>query len=139
VQGRPDYRDFFAAAKGCEVKLIYFFDQSFEEENLERIEANLEVAMIPDDERRSLMRRLADFRGYVGFLCRLGAGFTQGDKMHWYEVCAPWFYEYLDLLSESKAMAGPFDLDDGLDDDDFEDDDDDEDDLPPFGGRYSRN
>lgn len=138
---RPDYKEFFAAAKASGVKLIYFFEQVFTELEIERVETNLEIAMLPEDERRTLLRRLADFRGYIDFLCRVGVGFEVNNRMHWFDVYAPWFFEYLDLAEESKPLNGGFDPDlDDLDEDDLEDlDEDDDDDEPPFGRRYHRN
>lgn len=137
---RPDYKEFFVAAKACGAKLIYFFEQTFTELEIERVETNLEIAMLPEEERRTMLRRLADFRGYIDFLCRVGVGFEVNNRMHWYDVYAPWFFEYLDLVEESKPLSGGFDPDlDDFDDEDLDDIDDDDDEPPPFGRRYHRN
>ncbi len=131
VEQRPDYRDFFRAAERYGVKLIYFYEQEFGEHDIERLEDALEVTMLPDDEMRAFRRRLADFRGYFGFLCRVGVGFQADNRMHWFDVYATWYFDYLDTYDEIRMRSGVFGSE-------FEDEDDD-DEEPPMGGYYSRN
>jgi hypothetical protein len=123
----PDYRAFFATAAHSGTKLIYFFEKEFSQDDIDLVEDYLEMGAIADDELRLLRRRLADFRGYLGFLCRVGVGYPASEFMHWFEVYAPWFLEYVDLLEEVRDLAGGY----GLEEDDEED--------PPLGGYYSRN
>ncbi|GAB4408553.1 MAG: hypothetical protein OHK0021_19030 [Bryobacter sp.] len=126
----PDYREFFTAAKFSAVKVIYFFEHEFTERELERVEDYLEIAALEEAESRQFRRRLADLRGYKSFLCRVAAGYLQDGLIHWYEVYAPWFLDYIDLLEEVQDAAEEYS---GLDED--EDDEGD----PPLGGYYSRN
>jgi hypothetical protein len=131
VDRRPDYREFFTAAERAGSKLIYFFEHEFGEEDIDRLENALDNAILQDDETRSLRRRIADFRGYFGFLCRVGVGFHLENRMQWFEVYSSWYFDYLDVYDELRLRGGS--LGPAFDD---EDDDDEE---PPMGGYYSRN
>ncbi len=137
VELRPNYREFFLAAKMSGVRLMYFFEQVFDDEMIERVEDSLEISVIADEERRSLTRRLAEFRGYLGFLCRVGVGFSQDRRMHWYDVYSEWYMDYLDLLEDIRVLDGSLAM--GLDEDEEDDEDDDTGGKPPLGGYYSNN
>lgn len=133
TKGSPDYKEFVAAARAVGAKMILFFDEELEGEEIFEVEEALEAAELEPEHYREYARRIGELRSYVGFTSRVCIGFASDGYFYWYDLEAAWYEDFMDLLDELH-LAG---IGHG-DPDDF-DEDDDEDEVPPRGNFYSNN
>lgn len=101
----PDFRMFLEASKKAEVKLIVYHERVFSRELLEDTADRLEAANFTGEERRSVERRLREFRPYEGFTCALELSFDYQGRVYLFNLSADWYMEYLDLVDEIDAAA----------------------------------
>lgn len=120
---RPEYREFITAAKTAGARMVLFFEQELGEEAIMDAEDALESAGVPPEEYREYSRRIAEMRGYSGFVSRIGIGFSLDGLLYFFELESEWFRELMDLIEELTMSDSPTN---GADSD-------------PLGGYYSNN
>lgn len=127
----PDYKEFVTAARTVGAKMILFFDEELQGEEIFEVEEALEAAELEPEEYREYARRIGELRSYVGFTSRVCIGFASDGHFYWYDLEAAWYEDFIDVLDELNLAAI------GLRDP--EDLDEDEDEVPPRGNFYSNN
>ncbi len=122
----PDYRMFLDTAARSGEKIIVFIAAAFEDEDVEDIEADIELSGLDREHVREISQRLSQFRAYLGKTCFIQMAFDYHSRLYVYELQPDWYNEYLELTDELEVML-PHDHD-------HEDGDDES-----MGGFYSNN
>jgi hypothetical protein len=119
----PNPSEFLETALSVGIKLIVFHHREFTAELLAEAFEKFESASLPRERRREVERDLKRMKGFEGFTCSVELSYDFDGRTYLFEVTAPWYDDYLDLLD---------DLDDSLDLG--------EDDEPPsMSGYFSQN
>jgi hypothetical protein len=121
VQLRPEPGEFLETALSVGVKLIVFHRREFGAQVIEEAAEKLEAADLPRERHREIERELKRLRAYEGFTSAIELSFDFDGRTYLYEVTAPWYDEYLDMLD---------DIDDAIEMSD---------EPPPMGGYFSQN
>jgi len=100
---RPDYRAFLETARAAGVKLIVFHARSFHAEAVDSALARLEECEMSREEKRSLERRLRQFRDYEGFTCAVELSFDYQARVYFFNLEAEWYGDYLELTDQIEA------------------------------------
>jgi hypothetical protein len=125
----PDPRMFLDTARKAGVKIVSFQHRDFIGEAVDQALSDLEETGFPREQQRDLERRLRHLREYEGLLCNVEMSFLLDGVRYIYQVFAPWFDEYLTIISEIQDALEPFD----------EDDEGEDPDRGPLGGYFSHN
>jgi hypothetical protein len=121
VQLRPEPAEFLETALSIGVKLIVFHRREFGPQVIEEAAEKLEAADLPRERFREIERELKRLRAYEGFTSAIELSFDFDGRTYLYEVTAPWYDEYLDMLDDiddAIEMSGE---------------------PPPMGGYFSQN
>jgi hypothetical protein len=105
LERQPDYRMFLEAAKQAGVKLVVYNERVFSAPMLEDTAERLEAANLTGEERRSLERRLREFRPYEGFTAGVELSFDYQGRVYLFRLSAEWYEDYLDLADEIEAAS----------------------------------
>ncbi len=127
THGRPDYREFVAAAEACGARLLTMLTQEFGSDTIDDAVESLEEAHLERDDHRALEMRLREMRAYEGFTCMIELSFDHAGRQYVFEVRTEWFDEFNELRDHIDAAL------------DAEDDDEDDDATPLGGGYFSKN
>jgi hypothetical protein len=122
----PDYRMFLDTAARSGEKVIIFIAATFEDDDIEDIEADVELSGLDREHARDIQQRLARFRAYLGRTCFIQIAFDHHSRLYVYELQPDWYNEYLELTDELEVML-PHDHEHEEGDDDS------------IGGFYSNN
>jgi len=105
VGRHPDFRRFLEAAKKAGATLIVYHERVFSRPLLEETADRVEATNLTGEERRSLDRRLREFRAYEGFTCALELSFDYQGRVYLFHLSADWYEDYLDLMDEIEAAT----------------------------------
>ena len=120
----PEHRDYLAAMKKLGVKLVLVSEREFETADVQRVLEDMEDCDFTAEERRSLERRLREFRIYDGRLCAMRLTAHYEGRPYVLDLRTDWFQDYLDICDEvATRLPG----------------DEDEEDDSSLGGFYSNN
>lgn len=111
----PDFREYLNAARMLGVKVIVLTVLNFTRGILEDARVRLEDCDVPSEERRSLEKRLREFRRYEGFICGVDLLFDYQGRTFVYSRHADWYQEFAELSSliDEYASYEEEDEDDG--------------------------
>jgi hypothetical protein len=115
---RPNPAEFLETALSVGVKLIVYHYREFGPQTIEEAFEKLEAAGLPRERHREIDRELKRLKGYEGFTSAIELSFDFDGRTYLFELTAPWYDEYLDLLD---------DLDDSIEMNE---------EPPPMGGGY---
>jgi hypothetical protein len=124
TENHPDFRGFLETATRLGAPVILFSHRRFSEEMLEDAEESLELADLQFEEKRTLEKRLKEFRLYTGFTGAIELSFQHQSSVYRFEQRTEWFDEVMDLMDDIHSAL-----------EDYESPGDDS----SFGGFYSRN
>ncbi len=120
----PDYREFIDTAKRAGVDMVVLRTEYFSDDDIEEALGELEDADLEKSDRRRIERRLAELRGYAGFVSGIELSYDYQGRLYFFNLHTDWYDEYLDLHDDIiTALPDP-----GEEEDDG-----------PVGGYYSRN
>jgi hypothetical protein len=100
TQGRPDYRDFLAAAQAVGVRMVTMYSREFTEDILDDAFDQLTEADMDREQRRRIESRLRELRSYTGFICQLELSFDHGERVYVYDMRTEWYDEMGDLMDQ---------------------------------------
>lgn len=95
-----DPEEYLRVAGALGVKAIVFHCRTFEESLLDEAFDKMEAASMPREESREYDRGLRRIKEFEGFTAALELSFEHGGRLYIYEVLAPWFREYLDIMDQ---------------------------------------
>lgn len=117
---RPDFREFLAAARGLDVKMIVLRVLNFHQDMLEEARERLDESEMPAQERRRVEKQLRDLQRYEGFTCSVDLLFDYQGRVYVFNLNAEWYSQFVSLSSLIDSYAPYGDEDDDLED--FSDD-----------------
>jgi len=100
TESRPNPSDFLETALSVGIKLIVFHHREFAAHVLEEALEKLEAADLARERHREIERELKRLQGYEGFTHAIELSFDFDGRTYLYEVTAPWYDAYLDLLDD---------------------------------------
>lgn len=100
----PDYRMFLDTAVRSDEKVIIFIAATFDEEDIEDVETDVELSGLDHDHIRDMRQRLSRFRAYVGKTCFIQMAFDHHSRLYVYELQPDWYNEYLELTDELEVL-----------------------------------
>jgi hypothetical protein len=100
TDGRPDFRDFIAAAKAVGARMVTLYSREFGEEALEDVFDQLANADLDRDQRRKIETRLRELRAYTGSVCQLELSFDHGERVYVYDMRTEWYEEMSELVDQ---------------------------------------
>jgi hypothetical protein len=100
----PDYRMFLDTAARSGEKVVIFIAAIFEDEDIEDIEADVELSGLDREHARDIQQRLGRFRTYLGRTCFIQIAFDHHSRLYVYELQPDWYNEYLELTDELEVM-----------------------------------
>ena len=119
----PDYREFLATARTAGTTLVVFHRREFDAEMVDDALDQLEASGVNREDYRLTEQRLEELRRYEGFTCAVELSFDHEGRIYIYEMRAPWFEEFSNLMDELE-FAEPQAR---------------EEDEDPMGGYFSKN
>jgi hypothetical protein len=128
TDAHQDYKAFLSVAKASGVRILVFGHRQFQADEIDDALAQIEECEFGRDERRSMERKLADLKPFVGSTCTLEMAFDHQGRMYVYELVTDWFQTFADLSDLLLAASSADDDEEGPDESDS-----------PFGGYYSKN
>lgn len=100
----PDYRMFLETAVRGDERVIIFIAATFDEEDIEDVETDVELSGLDQDHIHDMRQRLSRFRGYVGKTCFIQMAFDHHSRLYVYELQPDWYNEYLELTDELEVL-----------------------------------
>lgn len=100
----PDYRMFLDTAARSGERVVIFIAAAFEEDDIEDIEADVELSGLDREHVRDIKQRLSHFRTYVGKTCFIQVAFDHHSRLYVYELQPDWYNEYLELTDELEVV-----------------------------------
>jgi hypothetical protein len=107
----------FSRRRSAGEAYVYHY-REFGPQTIEEAFEKLEAAGLPRERHREIDRELKRLKGYEGFTSAIELSFDFDGRTYLFELTAPWYDEYLDLLD---------DLDDSIEMNE---------EPPPMGGGY---
>lgn len=119
---KPNYQDYLKVASACGVKVVVFYCNEFDGNQVDEAIEDLEMADLSEEDYRTHSRRLRELREYDGFTCVVELAFSHDGSTYLFHLHTDWFAEFLNIRNE---------IDDALTDDGGEEED--------MEGYFSRN
>ena len=109
----PDFNEFLTAAKAAGAHLITYYAREFREDDVQGALAQLEEAELPRDEAREVDRGLRETRRFVGSVCQVELSFDLLPRVYTFDLRAPWYDTYNDILDTLEDALSDQGSDDG--------------------------
>lgn len=96
----PDYRDFTAAAQAVGARMVTLYGREFLPDMVDEALVELEESSMDREDRRTMERRLNEFRAYEGFICQIEISFSHENRTYVFDQPTDWFEDMNQLLDE---------------------------------------